>query len=304
MTRPIAVLGLGGIGGMLAARTGALCVGTERTVDAIRERGLRLVHGDETILARPEAATRLETPVSLLVIAVKAYDLGAALDRVAPEALGGAVILPLQNGLEHVAAIRARRTGASNRLLQGPPVVAAGSIGQVSVSSPEPGVVVQTTQTEAAIRAASRDMAPAELAARLARLAVPGIEVDVGESEVEVLWEKAARLAVLAAATVASGCTVGSLRGDAAWRPRLETALAEACAVAAADGVELDAGAQWAIIEAMPDDLTTSTARDTAAGRPSELDATTGSVVRAGVRLGIPTAALARLLEEAACRAR
>ena len=304
MTRPIAVLGLGGIGGMLAARTGALCVGTERTVDAIRERGLQLVHGDETILARPEAATRLETPVSLLVIAVKAYDLGAALDRVAPEALGGAVILPLQNGLEHVAAIRARRTGASNRLLQGPPVVAAGSIGQVSVSSPEPGVVVQTTQTEAAIRAASRDMAPAELAARLARLAVPGIEVDVGESEVEVLWEKAARLAVLAAATVASGCTVGSLRGDAAWRPRLETALAEACAVAAADGVELDAGAQWAIIEAMPDDLTTSTARDTAAGRPSELDATTGSVVRAGVRLGIPTAALARLLEEAACRAR
>ena len=63
MTRPIAVLGLGGIGGMLAVRTGALCVGTERTVDAIRERGLRLVHVGETTVAHPEATTRLETPV-------------------------------------------------------------------------------------------------------------------------------------------------------------------------------------------------------------------------------------------------
>jgi 2-dehydropantoate 2-reductase len=81
-------------------------------------------------------------------------------------------------------------------------------------------------------------------------------------------------------------------------------ALREACAVAAADGVALDAAAQWGIIEAMPDDLTTSAARDAASGRSTELDAITGSVVRAGMRLGVPTPALALLLEEAACRAR
>jgi len=81
-------------------------------------------------------------------------------------------------------------------------------------------------------------------------------------------------------------------------------ALGEACAVAAGDGVRLDAAAQWAIIEAMPADLTTSAARDAASGRPTELDAITGSVVRAGARHGVPTPALASLLEEAACRAR
>jgi 2-dehydropantoate 2-reductase len=303
VTRPIAVLGLGGIGGMLAARTGALCVGTERTVEAIRERGLRLVHEGDTTVSHPEATTRLETPVSLLVIAVKAYDLEAALDRVAPEALGEAVILPLQNGLEHVEAIRARVASPSSRPVQRPPAVAAGSIGHLSASSPEPGVVVQTTHAGGTIRAASRDTAPGELAGRLAPLAAAGIEVAVAGGEGDVLWEKAARLAVLAAATVASGRTVGPLRGDAAWRPRLEAALAEACAVAAADGVELDAGAQWAIIEAMPDDLSTSAARDAASGGPTELDAIAGSVVRAGVRLGVPTPSLRRLVEEAACRA-
>ena len=304
MTRPIAVLGLGAIGGLLAARTGALCVGTGRTVDAIRAQGLRLVHDDGTILARPDATTRLATPVSLLVVAVKAYQLGAALDRIAPEALDGAVVLSLQNGLEHVEAIRARLTEPSDTVSQAPPAVAAGSIGRVSASSPEPGVVVQATHTGGTIRAASRDLAAAELAERLAPLAVPGIEVVIGDDEREVLWEKAARLAVLAAATVASRRAVGLLRSDPAWRLRLEEALAEACAVATADGVQLDAGAEWAIIEAMPDDLTTSAARDAAAGRPTELDAITGAVVRVGVRLGVPTPALERLLDEAACRAR
>jgi len=58
------------------------------------------------------------------------------------------------------------------------------------------------------------------------------------------------------------------------------------------------------MIDAMPPTLTTSAARDAAAGRRTELDAITGSVVRAGERLGVATPVLAALLEEAECRAR
>ena len=154
MTGRIAVLGLGGIGGLVAARTGAIGVGSERTVDAIRERGLRLELGGEVTHVRLEAVSRLERPVALVVVAVKAYDLDEALDQVAPAALDGALILPLQNGLEHVAAIRAR--AAHERATpQGRPFVAAGSIGHVSASSPEPGVVVQETRTAATAPPAS-----------------------------------------------------------------------------------------------------------------------------------------------------
>ena len=184
------------------------------------------------------------------------------------------------------------------------PAVLAGSIGRLEAFSSEPGVVVQRSAGSAVVNAASRELDEPALDAALEPLRVPGIDVVLGDDERAVLWEKAARLAVLAAATVASGLAVGPLRADEAWRPRLVEALGEACAVAAADGVALDAAAQWAIIEAMPDDLTTSAARDAASGRPTELDAITGSVVRAGARLGVPTPALASLLEEAACRAR
>jgi 2-dehydropantoate 2-reductase len=300
MTEPIAVLGVGGIGGMLAVRTGAVCVGTERTVAAIRSSGLRLVSGETTTVAHPEAVDRLERPVGLLVVAVKAYDLDDALDRIEPDSLAGALVLPLLNGLEHVEAIRDRLNRIDTS--SGRPTVAAGSIGRVEAFSPEPGVVVQRTPA-ATVTVASRDLDGSPLHAALEPLRVPGIEVVLGADERAVLWEKAARLAVLAAATVASGLAVGLLRADAIWRPRLQEALAEACAVAAADGVELEVLGQSAIIEAMPEDLTTSAARDAASGKPTELDAITGSVIRAGARLGVPTPALARLLEEAACRA-
>jgi 2-dehydropantoate 2-reductase len=156
----------------------------------------------------------------------------------------------------------------------------------------------------AVVEAASRDVDTETLAEALAPLRVPGIDVVVREDEQAVLWSKAARLAVLAAATAASGRSVGELRDDPAWRERLLAALDESVAVALADGVALSAPAQWGMIAAMPPDLTTSTARDAAAGRRTELDAITGSVVRAGARLDVPTPTLTALLEEAACRAR
>ncbi len=295
MTEPIAVLGPGGVGGLLAARTGAICVGTERSAAAIRTAGLTFVHGDTTTVSHPPAVERLETPVALLVVAVKAYDLDAALERVPPATLEGAVVLPLLNGLEHVDALRPR---------VGAPAVAVGSIGRVEAFSPEPGVVVQRTPTAAVVEAASRDVDPETLTEALEPLRVPGIDVVVRDDEQAVLWSKAARLAVLAAATAASGRTVGELRADPAWRERLVAALDESVAVGLADGVALSAPEQWGMIEAMPPDLTTSTARDAAAGRRTELDAITGSVVRAGARLDVPTPALTALLEEAVCRAR
>lgn len=293
---PVAVLGLGGIGGMIAARTGALCVGTERSIDVIRDRGLALTHGDETTVVRPEAVERLEQPVLLLVVAVKAHALEEALGRIAPDVLDRAVVLPLLNGLEHVDLIRKRFAARDI-------TVAAGSIGRVEAYSPEPGVVVQSTPGEALITAASRHLGRERFEAALAPLRVSGLDVVVAGDERAVLWEKAARLAVLSAATVASGEPVGRLRSDGTWRVRLRTALEEACSVAAADGAPLDPADQWAIIESLPHDLTTSTARDAAAGRPTELDAIAGSVIRAGGRFGIPTPVLERLLAEAQARA-
>jgi 2-dehydropantoate 2-reductase len=138
--------------------------------------------------------------------------------------------------------------------------------------------------------------APADLLRR------SGVDVRVNGTADEVLWEKLARQAATAAVTAITQRPVGELRGDAEWGPRFRQAVDEACRVAAADGVSLSPEAEWEIIEGMPPLLTSSTARDIAAGIPSELDAITGAAVRAGRRLGVATPVLSELFEEA-CRA-
>jgi len=281
----IAVLGPGAVGTVLAValeRAGhrVVCVARERTVAAIRREGLTLVRHGEVLTAAPEAVARLSEDVDLLLVTVKAFALDDAIGRLGSQPR---LVVPLLNGLEHAERLRTFLAGA----------VVAGTIGRLEAFRERPAVVAQTTERPPIVTLAP-GAAPAEEV-----LATADIEVRRGLGERAVLWEKAVRLAPLAAATALTQRTVGELRLDPAWRTRLTHAVEEACAVAAAEGVEVDPAEQWAIVEAMPAELTTSTARDVASHRPSELDAITGAVVRAGLAAGVPMPALDRMFEEA-----
>ena len=289
MSATVAVLGPGAVGGVLAVRLAlagrrVLCVARPETAAAISRGGLTLESAGGRLTCRPEAVESLAEPVDLLLVTVKAFGLDEAIPRIEARA---AVVLPLLNGIEHIAALH-RRFG------QG---AAAGSIGQLEAYRRSSTEIVQAT--ERPVVTAAADFLPAtDLAVALDLLAVDGVDVAQGASEAAVLWQKAARLAPLAALTSSTQRPLGELRSD----PRLRAALDEACAVAAADGVDVSAADQWAMIEAMPATLTTSAARDVAAGRASEIDAIVGGVVRAGGRLGVPTPTLAGLLVELEAR--
>ncbi|HWJ44546.1 MAG TPA: ketopantoate reductase C-terminal domain-containing protein, partial [Gaiellaceae bacterium] len=220
-------------------------------------------------------------PVELLLVTVKAPALDEALDRIGTPPR---IAIPLLNGIEHMDTLRERIRGTK---------VVGGSIGRIEAWLERPGVVIQPTPS--VVMTVAGD-APIELLQR------SGIEIHVNGSAKQVLWEKLARQAATAAATSISQRPVGELRSDPDWRARFRAAVDEACAVAAADGVTLSPQAEWDIIEAMPPLLTSSTARDIAAGVPSELDAITGAAVRAGQRLGVETPVLAQMFDEA-CRA-
>jgi 2-dehydropantoate 2-reductase len=285
----VAVLGPGAVGAALAvplaeAGLDVVCIARPATAAAITSQGLSLRRGSEVTTVRPRAVEELNEHIDLLLVTVKATGLDDALGRIKSSA---AVVLPLLNGLEHVDTIRRRLDGR----------VLAGSIGKLEVYRAGPTETVQTTP------APLITVFPENGAADLLRDA--GLEVRAGASEQAVLWEKTVRLAPLAAATAITQRTLGELRSDRDWRSTLEAAVAEACAVAAADGVTLNEAAQWEILDTMPASVTTSTARDAAAGRPTELDAILGAVVRAAKRLGLAAPTLERLLAEAedACRA-
>jgi 2-dehydropantoate 2-reductase len=289
----VAVLGPGAVGGSLAVRlVGAgfrtICIARPDTVGLMALAGIMLeIDGGEQLTARPEVSERLEHPVSLLLVTVKAPYLEEALERIDPAAVEKGVVLPLLNGLEHMEPLRERFDGR----------VAAGSISRFEAYRVGRMQIVQTTPS-AVITMASQDLSPGELERAAGILRSVGVETKIEENEKRVLWRKTARLAVLSAATALTRRPVGELREDIEWRPRLEAAIGEACAVAAADGVNLLPSSQWTMIASMDHDLTTSTARDVAAGRRSELDAIAGSVLRAGERLGVPCPVLSELVAE------
>lgn len=291
----IAILGPGGVGGLLAgalAKAGedAIVVARESTAAALAERGLE-VHsvqlGDFTV--RPRAISKLEEPVDVLVVATKATGLDAALERVAAEP---AMVLPQLNGLDHLAVLRARFGDA----------VVAGTI-RVEADRPRPGVVVHTSPflyVEMA-SAAARMQAPME--ALVSKLQAAGVPAGIGESEAQVMWSKLVRLNALACVTSAYDKPLGEIRQTPELYDQFVTAIEEASAVARAEGATIDPAQAIAEFDLAHASLGSSMQRDIAAGRPPELDAIPGAVLRAAGRHGLQCPTIARLVELIAARA-
>ena len=296
MSTSAAVLGPGAVGGSLAVRlTSAgvrvVCVAHAEAVGLIALAGLVVESSEGTSSARMEVVEQLARPVDLLLVTVKAPALEDAIERIDPAAVNGAVVVPLLNGLEHMDVLRAR---FGDR-------VAAGSISHFQAYRAGRVQIVEATGSPVVTIASERlSSSEVEQAADMLRRA--RIDVRVGQNEKRVLWHKLARIAPLAAATAVTGRTVGELRDDPVWRPKLELAIAEACAVADADGVSLRPSSQWTIIDDMADETKPSAARDVAAGRRSELDAILGAVLRVAERLDVLCPTLTELAVTAGLR--
>jgi 2-dehydropantoate 2-reductase len=291
-----AVLGPGAVGGTLAVRLAnagvqVICVAHAEAAGLIALAGLVVESPEGTLTARVEVVEQLAKPVDLLLVTVKAPALDDAVARVDPSVVERGVVVPLLNGLEHLDVLRARFDGR----------VAAGSISHFQAYRAGRVQIIEATVAPV-ITIASESLTRGEVEAAADLIRRGRIDVRVGQTEKRVLWHKLARIAPLAAVTSASGRTVGELRADQEWRRKLDSAIVEACAVADADGVSLRPAAQWAIIEEMADETTTSAARDVAAGRRSELDALLGSVLRAAERLDVSCPTLTELAVAAGLR--
>ena len=287
----IAVLGPGGVGGFLAgalerAGTPATLLAREETAEVLERDGLRVrsVLLDDAWTARPRIATHVRDPLDVLVVATKAVGLAEALERVrGPVGL----VVPLLNGLDHLALLRERF-----------PAVVAATI-RITADRPRPGVIEQTSPV---VRVDLATEGQPDATAVAAAIEGAGIPVRVGGTEAQVMWSKLARLSALACTTAASDLELGALREDLDWSTRLDRALAEGAAVAAADGASVDPVATRAELDAMPYGSTSSLQRDVRAGRPTELDAIAGAVLRAGERHGVATPETAALAERVAAR--
>jgi 2-dehydropantoate 2-reductase len=293
----IAVLGPGGVGGLIAgllerAGTPVVVVAREQTAEAIAARGLRIdsVSFGEFV-SHPHAVARLDEPVDVLIVATKAAGLQPALERVTTQP---GLVLPLLNGLDHLPVLR-ERFGAD--------AVLAGTI-RVEADRPEPGVVVHTSPFLLVEMASHDPGARASMESLAQLLKDAGISARVGDSEAQVMWSKLVRLNALACTTSAYDKLLGEIRSTPELRAALVGAIEEGCAVGRAEGAaDVDPAKALGELEQAHATLGSSMQRDIAAGREPELDAIPGSVLRAAARHGIECPTIERLVGLIAVRA-
>ncbi|MGA9647652.1 MAG: ketopantoate reductase family protein [Candidatus Korobacteraceae bacterium] len=270
-----AILGAGAIGGLVGTVLGSL--GEDITVIVRPDKlagypaELSLERPSGTITAPAKAVARLTQPVDVLWVATKTYQLQAALEAV--EAAPGTVV-PLLNGIDHVAALRSR-FGHDHVV---PATIA------VEAERLAPGRFVQRSPFVRFNLGAGLEPLLGPMVVRLTNL---GFTCQLILNEQTLLWSKLCFLAPLALVTSASGKNKGEFYADAAWKGKFDSAVAEACAVAKADGAEVNLAKLQETFDGLPPAIRSSMQKDLAAGRQLELDAVGGPIVRGGKRYGI-----------------
>ncbi|WP_030661301.1 ketopantoate reductase family protein [Streptomyces rimosus] len=292
----VAILGPGGVGGLLAAllsRSGhrVICLARRATADTLRNSGIE-VHsrrfGDFTAVV--EADTELREPVDVCLITVKQTALDTALTRVPPAALGDALVVPLLNGVEHPAALRARYR---------PDRVAPGVIRVESTRLAPDGTgphVIEHGSPFAEIDLAAGTALRSRVETLADALSAAGVTAGVTEDETTALWAKMAFLAPFALLTTRHGAPLGEVRTR--HHQDLEKLVTETAEVSRACGAPVDPAQALARYDAFPADAKSSMQRDAEAGRPLELDAIGGALLRAADRHGVSVPVTTRLVRE------
>ncbi|MFD7937235.1 ketopantoate reductase family protein [Streptomyces sp. NPDC059755] len=315
-----AILGAGGVGlalGAALARAGHEVVLVMRESSRARYRGVidvhSKLHGDLAVEAR--AVERLDEPVDVLWVTVKAPALDAALARVAPRLTPDSVV-PLLNGLDHPRSLRTR---FGPRQLVGAILIEAERTapGRVTWNSLYAEISLATTDGDHAgdgpeDRGHAGD-GPERGAGTGGRrlgglaevLADAGLGCTPERDPASVLWRKLVLLLPLALATTAADGPLGIVRRRPELSALLRDAAREACAVAAADTVVVDDRNLLHTLDTLPGRTDTSLHRDVAAGvRPTELAALTEPVLRRARDRHVAVPALTELARRAAERER
>lgn len=288
----IAIVGAGAVGGYygaLLAREGqrVTFIARRAHLRAIRERGLLVWSplGDFIVHAEADSDFERVGPVDLVILAVKTYSNPEVLSRLPALCADHTIVLTLQNGVDS-ADQTAAAVGAA-RVLAGTTYVAT--------AIAAPGVIEQTgTHRRVILGEAFGDRAEvSERAVQVAGLlAQAGAQAEAVADGRLPVWEKLIYLATFSAFTGAARRPAGAIWGDPIIRETFLATVDEVEAVARAEGAAVAADTRERIIEymdALPPSTRSSLLIDLQAGKPTEVEALQGAVVRRGRAHDVPT---------------
>jgi 2-dehydropantoate 2-reductase len=299
-----AIIGSGAVGGYFGARLvraghDVTFIARGAHLAAIRERGLeiRSPAGDFVVRARAESDPAQVGPVDVVLLAVKTYDNTTALPMVqavlsaSERSASGerkSVVLPLQNGVDSPGELASR---------VGEQAVLGGSA-YISAAVTEPGIITQTgTHQRITLGEFFGDTSRPSPRVETLRdaLASAGIHVEAVADARVTLWDKLIFLAPFAGLLGCARLPLGRLWSLPASRETYLAGAAEVASVARAEGIAIQTRPEELerTVGKLSPDVRASLLVDLEQGKPIEVEALLGSVVRRGRSSGVPTPVMA-----------
>lgn len=285
-----AVVGAGGLGGYFGGRLAqagevVTFIARGAHLDALRSRGLRVESvkgGFELPRVQVTENPKDAGLVDCVLMTVKAYDLDGAAQSILPLVGSHTVVLPLLNGVDSAERIGAA-VGLEHML---------GGLAYIFSSVVEPGVIRHESPFDR-IQLGELPGGRSERAGAVEMvLKRAGIEAQQVPDIRAALWTKFLFLTAASGMCAVTRSPMGAVRGDSDSREMFIAAMREVYALARRLGIAVKDGIVEETVtfaDSVPAELRPSMLNDLERGRPLELEALNGAVVRMGRQANLPT---------------
>ena len=285
-----AVVGTGGVGGYFGgqlARAGheVHFIARGPHLAAIREHGLRVDSIGGDFVVNPVDVTDDSAAVGhvdTIIVAVKTWQLAEAAGQARSLVGSETVVLPLLNGVD-----------ASNEQIDilGQDHV-LGGVCRIAAEIAEPGRIRHSAIEPSIMFGELDNRQSARAVALLGALVDGGIQAEIAPDINVALWEKFMLIATWSGIGAVTRAPVGAWRASPGSRSMAEACLREILELAHAREVPMPNDhvvTMLKVIDGVPPESMASMQRDIMSGRPSELEAQNGAVLRLGAAAGVAT---------------
>jgi len=295
MKTKIVIVGLGGVGGyyggMLAKQYAdnpdieIYFVARGAHLRKVQENGLTLITENGTFQVYPTLATDDVTEIGTadyIIMTPKSYDLDATVAQIKPIVGSNTVILPLLNGIDNSDLIRTLLPGTE--VWQGCCYIVA--------RLNEPGVVESSGGVHRFNFGYEYKQSNERLIGFETLLKEAGIDATFHEKIMHVIWTKFFFISSTASLTSYFDVSFGALLTDETRKATLVSVLEELLLVANAEGAEIEHTVIDKVIhqlEKLPFETTASMHSDFKAGKNTEVQGLTGSVIQLAKKHTIAT---------------
>ncbi len=286
----IVIYGTGGVGGYFGARLAqsgntVTFIARGKHLEAIQQNGLQLKSIKGDYLVKPANATASISEVQnidLILVCVKTWQVAEVAEKIKPVLSENTMVISLLNGVENQDVLCSEID--KKHVL--------GGLCKVVSFIEDYGIINHVTYEPTIVFGELSNLKTTRVLELEKTFKSAGITTKLANDIQKEIWTKYLYITTVSALGALTRATHGEMLASAQIREMMEKTAQEIYAIAMAKGVNLAENIiekQFEIIESLPYETTASLQRDIMDGKPSELEAQNGTVVRMGKELGIPT---------------